>query len=327
MTTRSALRGPARLLTALVVVVALFAPSCGDDQQAEEPTPTPTEQPTPTPTDGPTPSPTEEPTATPTGQPTPPPVQPHVLVYFLSGEQLVVGGRQTQTEAVAADAMVALLAGPVGLENDLGWTSAIPDGTTLHGIVIEEGTATVDLSPEFESGGGSLSVTSRVAQVVFTLTQFPMVDEVDIEIDGVAAEAIAGEGFPGQDLSRDDFLVPDFAGSPAPLILVESPFTGETPEAPELVIAGLSNTFEANVQFEVTDTDGVIVHEGFTTATAGTGTWGTFEVVLDLGDEIPAFDREGMASVFVFELSPRDGERINVVEVPIVVGPDWVATS
>ena len=226
-----------------------------------------------------------------------------MLVYFLDGEELVVGGRAVEGVAVATAAMEALLAGPApGFEADLGWFTAVPEGTALNGIVIADGTATVDLSAEFESGGGTLSVTARVAQVVFTLTQFPTVDEVDFEIDGVAVDWLTGEGFAGQDLSRSDFLVIDLARAPMPIILVESPYVGEEVDS-TFTIAGLSNTFEANVRYQVTDPDGLIVIDDFTTATAGSGTWGTFEVTVDL----PTFDRDGVASVLVFEDSAEDG--------------------
>lgn len=315
----------------IVLAVVLLAASCGDDDDevATDATPTPAETPEPTPDPGPdpTPEPTAEPSPEPTVQPTPEPTaeptEARVLVYFLDGEQLVVGGRTALTEAVASEAIRELLDGPAeGFEQDLGWMSAIPDGTTLNGINVEDGTATIDLSSEFESGGGTLSVTARVAQVVFTLTQFPTVDSVDFQIDGQAVDFLTGEGFQAQGLTRDDFLVQSFARAPMPLILVESPYVGEEIDLP-LVISGLSNTFEANVRYQITDTDGLIVVDSFTTATAGSGTWGTFEIVIDETD-LPPFDREGVASVIVFEDDARDGSPVNVVEVPVVIGPALV---
>ena len=63
-------------------------------------------------------------------------------------------------------------------------SSAIPAGTRLLGLTIKDGVATVDLSSEFESGGGSASATIRLGQVVYTLTQFPTVKSVVFQIDG-----------------------------------------------------------------------------------------------------------------------------------------------
>ena len=42
----------------------------------------------------------------------------------------------------------------------------------------------VDLSSEFESGGGSADVLTRLGQMVYTLTQFPTVKSVVIQIEG-----------------------------------------------------------------------------------------------------------------------------------------------
>jgi hypothetical protein len=240
----------------------------------------------------------------------------NVRVYFLDGEILAVGGRTVNTVTVATAAMEALLDGPApGFEQDLGWGTAIPQGTELNGVVIANGTATVDLSSEYESGGGTASVTARLAQVVFTLTQFPTVDEVDVEIDGQPRESITGDGVPSQDLGRDDFLNQSNFGAPIPAILVESPFVGESVGS-SLRLAGLSNTFEGTVNYEVTDPEGLIViEESFTTASGGSGEWGSFEAVIDL----PDFDRDGVASVFVYEISAQDSSRQFLVEIPIRV--------
>ena len=72
--------------------------------------------------------------------------------------------------------------------------TAIPDGTTLLGISIADGIATVNLSREFESGGGSASMQARLAQVVYTLTQFPTVTGVRFQLDGVAGDRARRRG-------------------------------------------------------------------------------------------------------------------------------------
>ena len=148
----------------------------------------------------------------------------------------------------------------------------------------------------------------RVAEVVFTLTQFDTVETVSIELDGEAVEFIGGEGIDATDLTRGEM------SNVTPFILDESPVPGETVTSP-LEVAGIANTFEANVLYSMTDGDGLIVDEGFTTATAGNGTWGDFAFTTTF--EIP---RPGLGSVIVFQESAEDGSQTDVYEVPVRVG-------
>ncbi len=79
-----------------------------------------------------------------------------------------------------------LFKGPTAAESNSvpAITSTIPDNTLLLGVTLTDGVATVDLSREFESGGGSFSMSGRLAQVVYTLTQFPEIESVAFELDG-----------------------------------------------------------------------------------------------------------------------------------------------
>ena len=70
----------------------------------------------------------------------------------------------------------------------------MPDGTQLLDVNLRDGVAIVDLTSQFESGGGSLSMTARVAQVVFTATQFDNVDSVLFWMNGEPIEFLGGEG-------------------------------------------------------------------------------------------------------------------------------------
>ena len=227
-----------------------------------------------------------------------------VNVYFVRNEYVATAGRTATAPAVARGALTELLAGPDDLETGIGMTTAIPAGTELLGIDITDGEATVDLSGEFQSGGGSLSMQLRVAEVVFTLTQFPTVETVSFELDGEAVEFIGGEGIDATDVTRAEM------SNVTPFILVESPVPGETVED-TFAVTGISNTFEANVQFRLVGPDDAILDEGFTTATAGTGTWGDF-----------AFDVTSAVAVTgtleVFEESAEDGSVINLYEVPLL---------
>ena len=201
-----------------------------------------------------------------------------VNVYFVRNEFVATAGRAATAPAVARGALTELLAGPDDFETGIGMTTAIPAGTELLGIDITDGEATVDLSGEFQSGGGSLSMQLRVAEVVFTLTQFPTVETVSFELDGEAVEFIGGEGIDATDVTRAEM------SNVTPFILVESPVPGETVED-TFAVTGISNTFEANVQYRLVGPDDAVLDEGFTTATAGTGTWGDF--AFDVTSAVP----------------------------------------
>lgn len=119
------------------------------------------------------------------------------LAWVEAGENaLSVERAVPYSEAVATAAMNALLAGP-SAEEQATWpaiSSAIPAGTKLLGLTVENGIAKVDLSEEFEAGGGTFSVTARLAQVVYTLTQFPTVQGVEFYIEGTRVEMFSSEG-------------------------------------------------------------------------------------------------------------------------------------
>ena len=239
------------------------------------------------------------------GQSATPAAEVAVAVYFARDEKVATAGRTVKAPAVARGALEALLVGPGTAEKGARMGTAIPAGTRLLGITIEKGLATVDLSKEFASGGGSLSMTTRVAQVVYTLTQFDTVERVSIRIDGREVDGIGGEGVPAKDLTRDDFR------DNTPLILVETPLPGQE-VGTEIRVEGESNTFEASLSWEVRDGSGKVVREGFATATSGTGTWGRFAFTI----ELPRMDT-GPMTLVLFERSARDGSPVNVYQVPL----------
>ena len=194
-------------------------------------------------------------------------------VWFLKGEQLV---RQTRsheaTPLVATAAMKALLAGPSPAELAAGLGTSVPAGTKLLGIAIKKGVATVDLTSQYQSGGGSLSMKARLAQVVYTLTQFPTVRAVLFHLDGEPVNVFSGEGIvldhPVGRADYEDLL---------PVIAVDKPVAGARVSSP-VDVSGSANVFEANVTVKVLDQNGKVVGHTFTTATCGTGCRGTYSV-------------------------------------------------
>lgn len=194
-------------------------------------------------------------------------------VWFTAGESLFLVHRsQEATPRVGTAALEALLAGPDDFEQGYGLSSAVPEDTQLLGLRVEDGIAHVDLTSEFESGGGTLSMQMRLAQIVYTLTQFPTVEGVLFSLDGEQVDVIGGEGIVvDQPLGRRDFR------ELLPAILVTSPGLGQSVGNP-VVVRGTANVFEANVSVEVLDAAGREIAATFTTATCGTGCRGTFTV-------------------------------------------------
>ena len=212
-------------------------------------------------------------------------------VWFTDAEGLFVTYRTgANLPRVGTAALEALLAGPDSFEEDYGLRTAIPDGTQLLGLEIEDGIARADLSSEFESGGGSASMQARLAQVVFTLTQFPTVEGVVFSLDGEPIDVLGGEGVViDHPLTRRDYA------DLLPAILVTSPALNQSVGSP-VVIRGSANVFEANVGIEILDQNGNVLADTFTTATCGTGCRGTFRARVAF-----EVDREQMGMIVVHD--------------------------
>jgi len=203
-------------------------------------------------------------------------------VYFLRDGKVWPVQREVTGGAESA-AIAELLVGPIEQEEtELGLATSVPEDVESPQITIADGVARAELAAELP--------LEALAQIVYTLTQFPTVERVEIQ-----------ERF----LTRADFE------DLTPAILVESPLSFEDVTSP-LRVTGTANTFEANFQYELTDTDGRIIAENFVTATSGTGTRGTFEFTVPF-----EVNFDGVGTLIVFEASAKDGSRINLVEIPL----------
>ena len=120
----------------------------------------------------------------------------------------------------------------------------------MLGIAIKNGVATVDLTSEYQSGGGSRSMQARLAQVVYTLTQFPTVHAVRFHLDGTPVNVFSGQGIVlNHPVGRADYQ------DLLPPIVVEKPASGARVSS-GAVVSGTANVFEANVGVEVLDRNG-----------------------------------------------------------------------
>jgi len=167
-----------------------------------------------------------------------------------------------RTQAVATAALAAL-------------------GIATH-VTISGGTATVDLDK---------ASNDTVAEIVYTLTQFPAVQRVDV----------AGRS----GLTRDDFA------TYVPPIFVDRPAAGA--EVPTTFhVLGTASVFEATLVVELVR-NGTVLQRRTVIASEGAPGRGTFDTVLHA--------TPGEATVQAFAPSAADGSRQHEVDVAVTVMP------
>lgn len=124
----------------------------------------------------------------------------NVTVYFVKAngatktELVPVARKYEQRETRLDFAVDQLLKGPNGAEKDRKLFSEIPSATSILKIEHDNGTAKVNLSESFESGGGSESMETRVKQLVKTVRANDESEKVFFFINGKQADYVGGEG-------------------------------------------------------------------------------------------------------------------------------------
>jgi hypothetical protein len=266
---------------ALALSLVLLVAACGSGKRVTTarvptvPPPQPTQTET-TQTNAATTTRTEEPTAA-----------PAYRVYFLRNDKLVAVGRPgPQTPTPARAAMQQLLAGPTTREDGLGVTSAIAHGQRLTRLEIRNGVAIADFDPMVSPDSAAL------AQIVYTLTQFPTVRRV-------RTTRAVGSGT----MTRASFE--DYT----PAILIESPLPNERVRSP-LRVSGTANTFEATFAIDIRNSSNQTFTHQIVTATSGSGTRGTFDTTI-------SFTASGSISLVAYEPSAENGQPLHTVRIPL----------
>jgi hypothetical protein len=267
-------------------------------------------------------SPSAGPDQTPVSEPTPTPTVETaetmtVRAYFvLGGEPGVVGLVPVvrvvpRTVGVARAAMLELLDGPTAKESgDRTMSTAIPDGTRLLGVSVRNSLATVNLSTEFDSGGGSASMHYRLGQVVYTLTQFSTIRSVAFQIDGQMVTVFGSEGIVLDGTQRRQ----DYTDQ-LPTMFVDRPAYGAALGNPGRV-AGNANVFEATFRVAILDASGRTIEDQRVMATCGTGCRGTFDV--QVGYDIP---KAQWGTLRVYDPSEVDGSPEDIRDYPVWLTP------
>ena len=308
------MRRPLLALPTLLASLVLAACGAGTGDLGSVATPPPTPgasidipsaEPTPGGTaGGPTASPGSSPGASPAATTT-------VRAYFFLGSftgnaGLVPVLREIPyTQAVGAAALDALIQGPDGQElaASPAMYTYVPAGAKVLKLGISNGRATVLLSQEWAAGGTKASFLGRNAQLVFTLTQFPTVTSVDLQVEG--------SGDPSSSpMTRASVATGALAG-----IFVDSPAWGGVLANPGRV-TGLANAFEAAFHIQVIDGAGHSLTDVPAMASCGTGCWGSFDVTLHY-----SLGSAQWGTLRVYELSAKDGSKQHVTDYPVWLTP------
>jgi germination protein M len=238
-----------------------------------------------------------------------------VKIYLIRDGRLVIAHRQVAPPAVLRGALDALLAGPTSDEQSASLTTAVPAGTTLLDVSLADGLATVDLSRAFGTGGGTLSMQSRLAQIVFTATQFANSTRVLFRMDGVALTTLGGEGLTLTEPQQRMNMAHGITGS----VLIDTPAYGATVHS-TFTVSGEGDVYEGEFPIEVWSGDRQVVKAEGVRAGAW-GTWAPFKVTLTV--DAPA----GPIRVVAYDAGacgddPECGPPPVKTVVPLTLAPD-----
>jgi hypothetical protein len=225
-------------------------------------------------------------------------------IYFVRDGRLGVARRALPADAKIVDsALAALLQGPTEAEAAAGLSTAVPSLTRVRSTALMGDVLVVDVSGSFSALGPPGSSELRLAQIVYTVSVFPV--RVLFHIDGQPARAVGGYVLPDRPVTRDDFA------AWAPPVLVES-------VGPEDVltngteISGSTAVADTGVGVRISDAAGQVLFEGSTRSTRDDGLRHPFRAAAPF-----LLSRPGPGTLTVWELEPAPGTTPLVLTIPV----------
>lgn len=211
------------------------------------------------------------------------------------------------TREVAKAALEELIKGSPSTS---GATRVLPPETKIKGISVKDGNATIDFSSEvLKANVGAAGEALGIQSIVNTLTEFPEIKQVSFLVDGKLDERTKDwwghVGLYNQPFMRDISSVFE------PVIWVTSPKPGQTITSP-LQIKGNARVFEGAVDARIIDDAGQELARGYATASEGAPGRGDFEFSLSFTPSVASSGK-----VEVFWASPKDGQELDKVSVPV----------
>jgi hypothetical protein len=206
---------------------------------------------------------------------------------------VAVGERRFTTEAdLPTAAVLETMNGPNAVEASIGMTGNIAKRVQFQGVEVGgDGTATVRFNRYFETAW----TRPQVAQIVYTLTQFPEVDRVKFLIDG---EDNGATGVPA--LTRAD------VADRTPPLFVDTPWLNAQLGS-AFTVSGSTAAASTALSWQVLDPTGAPMASGDTTSGATAPGTVDFEVTLPVDAAGPS----------TFVVKAADGTE---VRSPITIG-------
>jgi len=235
---------------------------------------------------------------------TAPPPQRTFNLYFVRGSTLGVATRTVGTVDDPHYAqMLSLVFGPTPAEVAAGLITDIPSGTVVRGLVVRNGLATVNFSPSFVEPAPPAVLSARLAQVVYTLTSFPNVTGVVIQVAKVQLVNFAGVNMSAP-IGRTQVT------SALPDVLLESPAVGGSLRG-ELSISGIT-AFDGTYDVDLTDPSGKLLAAVTNTAAIG----GTFQQSVPFTISSPE-----IGTIHVFSRSLSDNQASQEYQFTVALTP------
>ncbi len=126
---------------------------------------------------------------------------PNLIIYLVKDNDtsftLEPVGRKVNASSLEEKlrgAIQALQDGPTGAEKAKGLSTTFPPDMKLNRLELVGSEVRVDLSTEFEQGGGSALMVGRLNQLFYTLDQPKEVKDISLFIDGLRVTAFSQQG-------------------------------------------------------------------------------------------------------------------------------------
>ncbi|MDR2394941.1 MAG: GerMN domain-containing protein [Treponema sp.] len=145
-------------------------------------------------------------------QPSPEAVPRSRSLYFiqLDAEGTILRSKVSRSlpnsDAPLGDVLQALLDGPSAEEQHQGLISLIPPATKLLSLMIRLETAYINLSEDFlYTPYGSEAYAAQLQQLIWTATEFPNIQDVQLLIEGKKLDYLGDITWIGSPVGRDSF--------------------------------------------------------------------------------------------------------------------------